>query len=451
MALPDYNPYRMDDAWFMSFVYQSYVKRINTDEVFGGDISNGYGGTQLFGKIYTNFYGFFATSFHRWDKHFFYFISGSFVLMSAGIFGLIARQLTTPLPVAIIYSFCLVYMDVFFSTAHLVRVEAFILFFSSLAAWFTLRQWYGSAICATAIALETHPTGSVALFLMIPIVFYSKPNFQLPLYSTILKLLVICTACIATYLWLHPDAFSRFQELKQASNILDLNNNFLYAYYFETRYFRKIPELILLLICVIYAINMCVKQPLLSEDKLIFSWFILSILFSILIGRGNWSYAVLVYPAFVLLIIRVALNYDKIIQLFMVLWILYTVQYIALYSINQRHPLSSEYSAVYTDYVREHFKSTGLPIIGLPNDYFNFYDKTFYVLCYVNADKFEKNVKKAILIQHTEAYLKRYYMNSVCENYLNIQNKYNKVLLKEFEYLDEDIYIYEIDIKPPTE
>jgi hypothetical protein len=52
--------------------------------------------------------------------------------------------------------------------------------------------------------------------------------------------------CISIYFWLYSDALNHFHKLQQASNSLDWRNNFLYRYYFETCYYRKIPELILL-------------------------------------------------------------------------------------------------------------------------------------------------------------------------------------------------------------
>lgn len=79
----DYNSCRMDEGWFASFIYQSYIRGINTDEVFGGDLSNGFGGTQLFGKVYTMLYGSMVFIFQRWDKQFFYLLSSILVFATA--------------------------------------------------------------------------------------------------------------------------------------------------------------------------------------------------------------------------------------------------------------------------------------------------------------------------------------------------------------------------------
>jgi hypothetical protein len=65
---------------------------------------------------------------------------------------------------SVIFSLSLLYIDIFFSTSHLVRVDAFILFFSTLTLFFTQCRMYLLASFAAAISIETHLIGAITFF-----------------------------------------------------------------------------------------------------------------------------------------------------------------------------------------------------------------------------------------------------------------------------------------------
>jgi len=432
LFLKDYNPYRMDDAWFASFIYNYYFKGVETDMVFGGDITNGVGGTQLFGKIYAIIY---ATGLEllgvTWTKSSFYLISTVLLILSSLVWYSILNLLKFNRRHALIFCLSFLYLDIFFSAAHSVRSEVFILLLSSLSLRETLAKNYARAVLFTALALETHPVGSVSFFMNLPVLLDQRRwlarHFKRFLRQVIWSLVV----SLLLYVILHYAYLYRLLELRNIA--FDLRDNFLYRYYFVTRYYRHLPELFLILIT-------CYLYFRLPHKRLIMVQFLISMLvFSLLLGRGTFSYAVLIYPAVLLFIFYTFIQINRLSWLIVLLLSLYTPQYLFLFYTSQ------EVTEDYKSFLLNQLPASNLPIVGLPNDYFAvLFTHTFYNLCYVNPELFHKTLTTALLIEHEPSELKRYYAELPCDNLKNIQENYSKYQIKEVNYVNQPLVIYKI-------
>jgi hypothetical protein len=444
IAVRDYNPYRMDDAWFTSFIYNDYVKNIETDTVFGGDITNGVGGTQLFGKIYTFIYGSLIQVFSDWTKQNFYFISTLFVLLSSFVWYKILVSLKIEPRYAIIICLSVLYIDVFFSAAHCVRVEAFILFLLSMSFMLALAKKYEWSIFFSLIAVETHPVGAASFFMNIPLIFDKEHRTFIfnHLKKIAIRVSLVIIAFGMLYVILHYDYLSRIWELRNASAHNSLQDNFLYRFYFETLYYRHLPELILIVI----SIYLYIKRGLYKNRAIILHCLISMLIFSLLLGRGRFSYTVLIYPAFVLFIFYTFISLNRLSLLISLILVFYTPQYLFLSYKNRNVIDAQDYKNFINEEVRSN-SSNSLPIVGLPNDYFAFISAEFYNLCYVDITSFNQKVKEAVMITHEVSELDKYYRGLPCDNLNNINKNYSQQFIKTLKYMDESIIIYKLSRK----
>lgn len=218
-----------------------------------------------------------------------------------------------------------------------------------------------------------------------------------------------------------------------------LANNFLYRYYFETRYYRHIPELIgILLIIFLY-----VRNRLYQENVFVFHELLSILLFSTFLGRGNFAYTVLIYPILVFFVFYTVIRLNRLFLVVIVIFCLYTPQYLFLF-FKGTDTVSDENYKLFMLQSLPHYQN--LPVIGLPNDYFVFMQQKtdFYHLCYLDTEKFRNKVKTAILIEHPVSEFDKYYRGLPCENLANLNDHYYKQLITRLQFMDQLLNIYEI-------
>lgn len=433
-----YTPYRVDDAWFTSFIYNDYVHNIRTDEVFGGNLSNGLGGTQLFGKIYTAVYGSIASIFNNWSKQFLYTITEVLMLLSVLVWGLIARHYHLSNEHVIILCLSMLLSQTFFAFSHSVRPEIFILFFSSLSLLCFIKYKYGLSILFAFIAIETHPIGSITIFMILAvlnhqqIIFFKENIHKLSIYIITLGII-----CISFYLMLHGEFIEKTVELKKAYMPL-LSENFLVSYYTFPKYYHTLPEALLIGFSVIIYIQKKLYQ---SVQRDIGFLFISLIIFSVIINRDvGGVYAILAYPLFFLLIFLAFIKIDKLGLLLLLLVAFYIPKYTYVYYRNLHSP---NFDVTYQEKLKYNLPPDSLPVIGLPNDYWVFmHNRRFYTFCYINIEKFNQEISKAWLLEHTQNEFFNFYQNLPCPNQDNIEKNYRKEFIKAFD--GNNIKLYKI-------
>lgn len=440
----NYAPYRIDDAWIASFIYNDYVKNIRTDIVFGGDI----GETQLFGKIYAFTYGSLIQLFGAWTKESLCLISAFFVFLSIIIWYNILVSLKVDKQHSLIICLSMLYIEVFFSTAQFLRAEAFILFLSSVSLMLALSKKYEWSILLSLIAVETHPVGLVSFFMNFPLLFEkTHRQYILENISKItIKATITVIAFVITYVALHYDYLNlqNLRQIIQARTPYEGNsfivNNFLYNYYFETKYYRHVPELLLILISLVLYFT----YKLYQKQAIILHLFLAMFIFAILLGRGNPYYVVLVYPAFLLLVFYTFIKLNRLPLLIISIALFYTPQYLFVYFHKSKDSL--DYANNYQSLIKKEINQINkdaLPIIGSPNDYFAFMASDFYHLC-SSTDYFNSlQIKEAIVIVPEASELEKYY-NRACDNLNNIKENYKPQQIKVLDYMNKSFVIYKI-------
>jgi hypothetical protein len=437
--LHTYTPYRFDDTWFTSFIYNDYTYNIRTDEVFGGDLNNGLGGTQLFGKIYATIYGSIAFFFSNWSKQFLYVITEGFMLLSVLVWGVIAKHYQLSTRHILILCLSMLFSQSFFTFSHSVRPEVFVLFFSSLSLLCFLKFQYGLSILFAFIAIETHPVGSVAVFMIL--ILLNNPQQVKFIRDNALKLSIylisIGISCILLYLMLHGEFIEKASQVKQAYRPL-FSENFFITYYTFPKYYHTLPEALLVGFAVIMYIR---KKFYKSELREIGFLFLALIVFSVIINRGmGGAYAVLAYPLFFLLIFSVFIKMDKLGLLLILLLAFYIPKYAYIYYRNLHYP---SYDTAYQELLKRNLPEDNLPIVGLPNDYWAFmHNRRFYMLCYIDLSKFNREVSEAWLIKHSPNEFFNFYQNLPCPNQGNIEKNYSKQFTKKID--DRNIELYKI-------
>ncbi len=442
-VMRDFNPWRMDDAWFASFIYNDYVKNIRTDTVFGGDVSTGSGGTQLFGGIYAFVYGSLIQIFGDWTKQTLYVISTSFLLLSSLIWYKILIHFKIEPRYASIICLSFLYIEAFFSAAHYVRVEAFILFLLSVSLMLALAKKYEWSILFSLIAVETHPVGVASFFMNVPLLF--EQEHRKFIFNHFIKIAVKVSLAlivfVALYVALHYDYLHRFGELISAPN--NWSGNFLVSYYFvDAKYHRHLPEFIFIVISVYFYL----KSGLYKSKPIMLHFFLSMLIFSILLNRANFAYVVLVYPAFFLFVFYTFIRLNRFPLLIILMLAFYTPQYLLLSYMNRNVVNANDYKHFIVTATNN---NNNLPIVGLPNDYFAFIGSEFYYLCYLDENSFNQQVKEALVIKHEVSELEKYRQFS-CSNWNNIEQNYNRQILKTLKYQNKPIVIYKISRKETT-
>lgn len=431
-----YNPYRVDDTWFTSFIYNDYIKNITTDTVFGGNVKNGLGGTHYFGKLYSFSYGLFADLYGSWSKSSLYIVSIFLLILSSFTWFFIARKLSYSVPVAFTVPLLMLIMPIFFIRSHSIRTEMFVLFFISISTLFLIYEMYSGALLAGFIAVETHPVGLIFLFISVPI-FLSKITNKKISRVDISAAMLVSIACIAIYFMLHPDGIKLFSEID--SSTFHLSNNFIFEYYFSSKNWHTLPEFLLVFIAsILYTRGFLTEK----NNGLLGGILLCIILFSILLNRStNGIYIVLAYPIFILIMVHA---YHKKLPLFIAIIIFLSAPKLAYLS--WQGLKLPDYRTEYKDKLLKIIPNDNLPVVGTPNDYWIFKDKEFYDLChYMDYEKFRYNIHTAWLIIRPKAILEKYYGLMNCKNYENnIEKNYSISLLSSFEYDDGIVEIKKI-------
>ncbi|BAP57180.1 hypothetical protein THII_2883 [Thioploca ingrica] len=442
VTLHNYNPYRVDDTWFASFIYNDYVKNIQVDTVFGGEVTHGMGGTQLFGKFYTLTYGSIIDLFlGDWTKANFYTITIGLLILTSFIWYFILLKLGISKIYAIYYVLLILYSYTFFVAAHSVRPEIFILFWTSLSLLATLFKKYTLSILFAFIAIETHPIGSISLFINLAVLL--EKNYQEDIIKNwqriLLKVTLALLISLSVYLYFHYDYLYKITAIKAASQpFLDV---FIYKYYFLSTYYRTFPELVLILISVYFYIS----KGLYKTNSILLHLFIAVIIFSLLIGRGNVAYAVLLYPIFWLLIFSLFIHINQFSLLIALTIVFYLPQYAFLYYRSFHY---ADYGKSYRSFLLANVPQDNLPVVGFPNDYWSFIDKRdFYHVCYFNPAFFQQNIRMAWLIEPDLVEFDRFFKHDECDNLQNITANYSKQLVKTIYYANKPIKLYKITRK----
>ncbi len=420
-----YNIDKIDDVWNLSWAYGLIHFHTFTPGVFFDH------GIIAFGVIWAAIQGFILDII-GWTKLNAHLISFGFGIGSLYLIFYLLKETFSEL---FAFTFVLVFSisEPFFASVTLARVDIFGLFLLILFLFLVFKKAPLFAGIILMLSLESHPAPFIfSLFYGIVFIWkwIKKQRIKLDLYF-LLKFLIGMVIGLLIYLSIHYPYLHHIRGILlegRKTGRPGLFHTPLYSYYFEAKYYRHIPELIILaLSLILYFINW--KRADRFPVLLLFS----GILSTYLIGRANPNYTVYFYISYFIFVIYTFKNFTKVLSwkaiiiLFLLLWF---PQYAFLYIKN--------YNISFTDYIHDlkegyHSREAGeKPIFGDPNSWFIFYkNRNFkvygelvwvkirinrlkgqgYVICnknYTISCKGVLNYLKKMHIKYTEVYDGKY-------------------------------------------
>jgi hypothetical protein len=258
---------------------------------------------------------------------------------------LILGKLEFKLNARITFLLLFFYMEFSFTVSNTVRFEALIFALQSFSLYlYFLRKYFLVGLFST-IAMEAHPIAVMNFAYLLGLVlsqhtkegsahFFNPKNIK---WKPIIYFSLGCLGGILYYFSLHPIPLSQLYDFLFLNSIQgvgkhqDTKLGALGLYYFKSKYYRHIPELIIILASLyIYLYKKHHKEKL----YLLF-WIVMLVILSFL--RPIETYAPVIYPAFLVLMVS-SFHYLKKLNLLLTVFIILMVpQYFGVYYL--RSPL----------------------------------------------------------------------------------------------------------------
>lgn len=362
-----------DDPWVLSFYYNYLHHGISCDRYMGYTAA----GMQFFGKTPALIIG---TALDRigWTKSNAHITSTFFLFLSIPLWVSILLRMKYSRDLALSFGTSMLLLDPFFTIANSARYDAFVFFLVTASLWFSTSRLYFYAMVSAWIAFESHPLGIIAFFYISVQALSSLPSSPFSRHGLWKKIVFPAFGFLLGsfyYVSLHSGTLSRVPHILAEGNILlhGQINNFVYEYFFKTKYGRHIPELILIL----FSAWIYWTKKIYKENRLLNYFLAVLLVFTLVVMRPNMHYIVFIYPALLLLILRVFEVWSSLKNAIFLFLILYIPQYIFVYHLNHTFDLNEQIREMKSVVPRDN-----LPILGGPNEWFAFYDRDFYSLEY---------------------------------------------------------------------
>jgi hypothetical protein len=367
--------YRLDDAddsLFTSYAWNYLHRGIEYDAVSG--LQHDLVGVQNFGKTFSWLLGK-SLDLLGWSKANAHLLPLLFLLAALVVWWILLKAMGVSTELASAFASGALLLEPFFSTAICARGESFVFFMSSLSALFFLKKHYFFSTLSLCLGLETHPAGLVALF-YIAAILWAFPEFRKSFRSRtavhVGAVLLGLAVGAAYYFYLHGSFISNLPGILVGGDLKTRGKipNFLFEYYFRTRYFRHLPELAAMMACT------CLywKRGFHRLEKFPSALLVACLCFTLVVRHPNAHYAVYVYPAFLLLALRLAEWEGRLAWALAGIGLFMIPQYAYLYGKTRQIDFPRQ-----VEVIRRAVPADGLPVMGSPNEWYSFYDRDFYV------------------------------------------------------------------------
>ena len=418
-----YRPHNVDDAWFLAFAFNYFKFGEILDTTFNGGTTEGL---LFFRKTGALFYGYILNKI-GWDYGKAQFISALLMFGSGWFWFLALQRLNFNINERIAFLALFFLMEFSFATATSLRYESLILFFQSASLLLLLQKRYFLVGLISLIAVETHPIAVLNLAYLTGIIIShhfqnNKPGSMFRVKSNKKEIIYLSLGCIvglAYYFYLHPISYTslyKFLYLNSVQGVgeyYDTKLGILGLYFFTTKYFRHIPELIIFLV----ALYLFISNQLHKEKLFVLAWILMLIFLSFL--RPIFTYAAIILPAFIVLMVSSFQAIRKLNLLLLIFVCLMVPQYMAVYYLNHNWNRS-----LYLSEIKSFVPNDGLPVIGSAMSWFALKDRKnftsgiypFHSLkqpkwqeLYLIEDKFYRNKDE---YRGTKDYLNKNYSSS---------------------------------------
>ncbi|NOY28157.1 MAG: hypothetical protein GXP62_20010 [Oligoflexia bacterium] len=358
----------IDDAWYLS-IARSYLHAGQPDDpVFGGNT----GGVQLFGMTFAYLWGAVLDRV-GWTKSAAHLLSTVTMLVGAGLWWRVARQVIGAGRPALAFLLLLLSNEAFFAAANQARPDTLtFLFVAGTVAAVSSERFFLAGLLAV-LAFESHPVGIVAAVMGGALLAGRAVEGQLRpgLWKrrAALGLAGLAVGGIV-YVALHWRYFGAYGAVV-GDNLAP--GNFLWVYYFEMTFRRHLPELAVLLV----AVGLATRARSWRHTPVVSAILAGSVLASLAFPRANFHYAVLVMPGLLLFVVAQAARLRWLGGLLLFHLGLLAPQYLYLWVNNRGFDMDR-----YTATLQQAVPDDGLPVLGRPNAWFAFQGRTFIVYDY---------------------------------------------------------------------
>ncbi len=395
-----YRPHNVDDPWILSLAYNHTHFGNADDDIFIGPGSGDTRGLYFFRKTHAIIYGSIL-SIVGWSYSHAQTISFLLVFLSGGLWILILRKMKFGSAFIWTYAALFFLLEFSFATANSLRQEALVMFFQSLGFYLLLSGRPFLSGLVSLIAVETHPIAVINLTL--PFVFFI---FRKKLDASGLSqeqgknrfddrwsFAGGALAGLGYYLLLHPiNPGDLFSFVSGHVGVIDKDAKVylgtLGHYFFSTKYYRHVPEMILFIV----SISIWIREKIYRARMEFFCAFWILLVLSFL--RDNFQYAVLFYPCLLVILVGAFESIKKLNWALLIVLILMVPQYSAVYYKNRSWDRES-----YIQSARDLVPQDGLPVVGSATAWFGLMDRPNFKSGLYPVWKFkEKNYKTFYLL-----------------------------------------------------
>jgi hypothetical protein len=389
VALHDiYRPENHDDACSLSYAY-SYVHHGITHDVHFGNRMGGQNGVSIAGRIWARIYGHTLDAV-GWTRGASHRISIAFMVASAFVWFGIVRRLTGSATAALTFALLFLLLEPFFAAANQARPDAMTLLLASSSFLLFLHHRAVLAGVLAVAAFETHPMGLVAGVFVLAYGLAAPASERGAFVRALPRVALGGLIGIAGYVAMYRPELGELGSVLwgSAQGTNEPTANFLYEYFFRTKYLRHLPELLLLAGVVFVQ----VRRGYFRENRFPLILLGLAIAVSVVVRRPNFMYTVYVYPAILFVMVATFHRMDRLSTLVVIFLGLLVPQYAVVWWQNRHHDLDD-----HLETLRALAPAGEHPIVGSPNAWFVFKDRGFYCVSYA-SDFLELELEEFILI-----------------------------------------------------
>src|SRR6516165_5323636 len=242
----------IDTPWYLSFSYNYCMKGIETDATFGVPFPGGMGGTVAFGKLAAMMQCAILTPFD-WSLVAANVLSIAGVVLSmAAIFAFLVGERVGRLG-AVTCCLGLAATEPFVAMANQSKYEYVTFLLAVCGLLLAARRHLLLAGLISVLAIEVQPIGIMAPIYLIAYEvsrMFQTHRFHLE-FDRVAKLVFGGALGLAAYFILHPHILALMAASRNSSGWNAYPTHFLYEYFFETRLYRHLPELLIFAACLV--------------------------------------------------------------------------------------------------------------------------------------------------------------------------------------------------------
>jgi hypothetical protein len=294
----------IDTPWYLSISYNYCIKGIDSDVTFGGTFPLAMGGTVAFGKLAAMVQCAALAPFD-WSLVAANVLSVAGVVVSmAAIFAFLVGEGFDRSDAAICCG-ALAVTEPFVAMANQSKYEYITFLLAACGLLLAARRHLLLAGLISVLAIEVQPIGIMAPIYLIAYEvsrMFQTHRFHLE-FDRVAKLVFGGALGLAAYFILHPHILALMAASRNSSGWNAYPTHFLYEYFFETRLYRHLPELLIFAACLV--VHIWRRDYVQCPFPLIASFATVSIGF--FLHHGNLFYTPFWYfPSFLLVFVTVS-------------------------------------------------------------------------------------------------------------------------------------------------